>query len=215
MIYYISNELSHHGVKGMRWGVRKRRVSSGIRRTSSSRKKMSTAKKVAIGVGVAAAVAGATAITIHAVKTGKANQIKKGRAAANQIYMNLSRSGAHRVERKNIRRGADSSDMILRGYDRRTGDTKISRAFYSPEDRPKLVGHSGRRGRYGAAQDRLKISDRELGRIEAEVKSGNLSPGDYDWQWRTSARALRDMERAPSPSKLKNPAYKRKIRRLN
>lgn len=48
------NELYHHGVKGMKWGVRRKKKQDGER----SKKTMSTAKKVAIGAAVVAAIAG-------------------------------------------------------------------------------------------------------------------------------------------------------------
>lgn len=78
MNYYIrtqpqSDYLIHYGVKGMKWGVRHDPQRSGNGRGSS--KKMSTAKKVAIGVAVAAAVAG---VTYAAVKTGAAGKVAKG-----------------------------------------------------------------------------------------------------------------------------------------
>lgn len=38
-IMYESDALCHHGIKGMKWGRRKQRVSTGTRRSSSSSKK--------------------------------------------------------------------------------------------------------------------------------------------------------------------------------
>lgn len=76
MIYIMSNELQHYGVKGMKWGVRHDPVSTGGRH-SSGKKKMSTAKKVAIGLAITAAAAG---LTYAAIKSGKAQQIAKGAA---------------------------------------------------------------------------------------------------------------------------------------
>ena len=64
------NELYHYGVKGMRWGHRKSRTSSGSGGRSSKsgssssgsgKKKMSTAKKIAIG----AAIVGGTALVAY------------------------------------------------------------------------------------------------------------------------------------------------------
>ena len=52
--------LAHYGVKGMKWGVRKdRKRSSRQPRTEEQKaKRKQVAKKVAIGVGSAAVVAG-------------------------------------------------------------------------------------------------------------------------------------------------------------
>lgn len=77
MNYYIQkpDELYHYGVKGMRWGHRKAHESN-----SNGHKRMSTAKKVAIGVGVAAAVGGITYASI------------KGRGALGRKFVNSNRA---------------------------------------------------------------------------------------------------------------------------
>lgn len=50
----MNKELYHHGVKGMKWGIRKDHKRT---KPSTRKKKLTTKQKVAIGVGVAATVA--------------------------------------------------------------------------------------------------------------------------------------------------------------
>jgi hypothetical protein len=64
-------ELVHFGVKGMRWGVRKSEESS----SNTPKTPMSTKKKVAIGVGVAATVVVGAAVTAYILKNRGSNPI--------------------------------------------------------------------------------------------------------------------------------------------
>jgi hypothetical protein len=58
-------ELVHYGVKGMKWGVRKSSSSSG-----KAGKSMSTRKKVAIGAGTVALVAGSAFVAYKLNQAG-------------------------------------------------------------------------------------------------------------------------------------------------
>lgn len=92
MIIYETDYLAHHGVKGMKWGVRKQRVLKGKKRgqtassiKASSKKKWSTKKKVAVGGAIAAGTALA-AIGGYAIykNTKRAKAAKAGYLAAKQ-----------------------------------------------------------------------------------------------------------------------------------
>lgn len=83
----LSNEMYHHGIKGQRWGIRRYQNSDGSmtpkgrerQNNSEGKKKMSTRKKVAIAVGVTAAVA-AGAYFVHRYRAMNADSIiKKGK----------------------------------------------------------------------------------------------------------------------------------------
>ena len=63
MYGYISHsELSHHGIKGMKWGVRKQRHTSNGYRNSQSSTKLSPDKRKAIAFGVLGAIGAAAVV---------------------------------------------------------------------------------------------------------------------------------------------------------
>ena len=138
MVYYMnnSNELYHYGVKGMKWGVRHdpERSSNG-----RSHKGMSTAKKVAIGIGVAAAVGG---LAYVGIKTGKARQIKTG--------MNIVKMSRVTVNQRK-----------LTGHSRRLtkhGANGYRQEFYTNHyNRAAAAGRYHDVGRYG--QERQKVRE--------------------------------------------------------
>jgi hypothetical protein len=65
-------ELVHHGIKGMHWGVRKESgTSSPSSASDKSASRKETAKKVAIGTGVLVAVAGTAFVAYKLNQSGK------------------------------------------------------------------------------------------------------------------------------------------------
>lgn len=73
---FVDEFLAHYGVKGQKWGVRKKEDGSGDESSSEDKKltdaeKKARAKKVAIGVGALLAVAGAGAVAYQLNKNGK------------------------------------------------------------------------------------------------------------------------------------------------
>lgn len=77
--------LEHHGVKGMKWGVRKNR-------NSTPKQPWSTKKKVGVGLGVAAVVAG-TAAAIFISKNGNLpfSSISKPSAESKKLVEDLGK----------------------------------------------------------------------------------------------------------------------------
>nr|DAY27744.1 MAG TPA: Structural protein [Caudoviricetes sp.] len=131
-IFFIDEDevLAHHGVKGMRWGVRKQRPSGGAGPTKK-RKGLSRKQKAAIAgvLGTAAAVGGG--YYLH--KSGNGKKItalaKKQGAAAKKFTQGKGRNlGAQaRVKKAQAKRFAKAQSATAKGAAEKLKQTKAGK----------------------------------------------------------------------------------------
>lgn len=95
-LFFIDEDevLAHHGVKGMKWGVRKQRAASGGAGSTKKRKGLSRKQKAAIAGVLGTAAAAGAGYYLH--KSGKGKQLaglaKKGGASAKKYAQGKGRS---------------------------------------------------------------------------------------------------------------------------
>ena len=131
-IFFIDEDevLAHHGVKGMRWGVRKQRPSGGAGPTKK-RKGLSRKQKAAIAgvLGTAAAVGGG--YYLHKSGNGKkiAALAKKQGAAAKKFAQGKGRNlGAQaRVKKAQAKRFAKAQSATAKGAAEKLKQTKAGK----------------------------------------------------------------------------------------
>ena len=131
-IFFIDEDevLAHHGVKGMRWGVRKQRPSGGAGSTKK-RKGLSRKQKAAIAgvLGTAAAVGGG--YYLHKSGNGKkiAALAKKQGAAAKKFTQGKGRNlGAQaRVKKAQAKRFAKAQSANAKGAAEKLKTTKAGK----------------------------------------------------------------------------------------
>ena len=131
-IFFIDEDevLAHHGVKGMRWGVRKQRPSGGAGPTKK-RKGLSRKQKAAIAgvLGTAAAVGGG--YYLHKSGNGKkiAALAKKQGAAAKKFTQGKGRNlGAQaRVKKAQAKRFAKAQSANAKGAAEKLKQTKAGK----------------------------------------------------------------------------------------
>lgn len=131
-IFFIDEDevLAHHGVKGMRWGVRKQRPSGGAGPTKK-RKGLSRKQKAAIAgvLGTAAAVGGG--YYLHKSGNGKkiAALAKKKGAAAKKFTQGKGRNlGAQaRVKKAQAKRFAKAQSTNVKGAAEKLKTTKAGK----------------------------------------------------------------------------------------
>lgn len=95
-LFFIDEDevLAHHGVKGMKWGVRKQRAASGGAGSTKKRKGLSRKQKAAIAGVLGTAAAAGAGYYLH--KSGKGKQLaglaKKGGASAKKYAQSKGRN---------------------------------------------------------------------------------------------------------------------------
>ena len=95
-LFFIDEDevLAHHGVKGMKWGVRKQRAASGGSGSTKKRKGLSRKQKAAIAGVLGTAAAAGAGYYLH--KSGKGKQLaglaKKGGASAKKYAQGKGRN---------------------------------------------------------------------------------------------------------------------------
>ena len=95
-LFFIDEDevLAHHGVKGMKWGVRKQRAASGVAGSTKKRKGLSRKQKAAIAGVLGTAAAAGAGYYLH--KSGKGKKIaalaKKAGASAKSAAQGKGRN---------------------------------------------------------------------------------------------------------------------------
>nr|FAA03400.1 MAG TPA: hypothetical protein [Siphovirus LN-2020-2] len=131
-IFFIDEDevLAHHGVKGMRWGVRKQRPSGGAG-PSKKRKGLSRKQKAAIAGVLGTAAAAGAGYYLHKSGNGKklAGLAKKQGAAAKKFAQGKGRNlGAQaRVKTAQSKRFAKAQSANLKGAADKLKTTKAGK----------------------------------------------------------------------------------------
>ena len=132
-LFFIDEDevLAHHGVKGMKWGVRKQRAASGGAGSTKKRKGLSRKQKAAIAGVLGTAAAAGAGYYLH--KSGKGKKIaalaKKHGASAKDFAKGKGRNlGAKaRVKQAQAKRFAKAQSANAKGAAEKLKTTKAGK----------------------------------------------------------------------------------------
>nr|FAA02176.1 MAG TPA: hypothetical protein [Siphovirus LN-2020-1] len=132
-LFFIDEDevLAHHGVKGMKWGVRKQRAASGGAGSTKKRKGLSRKQKAAIAGVLGTAAAAGAGYYLH--KSGKGKKIaalaKKHGASAKDFAKGKGRNlGAQaRVKQAQAKRFAKAQSANAKGAAEKLKTTKAGK----------------------------------------------------------------------------------------
>lgn len=132
-LFFIDEDevLAHHGVKGMKWGVRKQRAASGGAGSTKKRKGLSRKQKAAIAGVLGTAAAAGAGYYLH--KSGKGKKIaalaKKHGASARDFAKGKGRNlGAQaRVKQAQTKRFAKAQSANAKGAAEKLKTTKAGK----------------------------------------------------------------------------------------
>lgn len=132
-LFFIDEDevLAHHGVKGMKWGVRKQRAASGGAGSTKKRKGLSRKQKAAIAGVLGTAAAAGAGYYLH--KSGKGKKIaaltKKHGASARDFAKGKGRNlGAQaRVKQAQTKRFARTQSANAKGAAEKLKTTKAGK----------------------------------------------------------------------------------------
>ena len=132
-LFFIDEDevLAHHGVKGMKWGVRKQRAASGGAGSTKKRKGLSRKQKAAIAGVLGTAAAAGAGYYLH--KSGKGKKIaalaKKHGASARDFAKGKGRNlrAQARVKQAKAKRFAKAQSANAKGAAEKLKTTKAGK----------------------------------------------------------------------------------------
>lgn len=196
-LFFIDEDevLAHHGVKGMKWGVRKQRAASGGAGSTKKRKGLSRKQKAAIAGVLGTAAAAGAGYYLH--KSGKGKKIaalaKKHGASARDFAKGKGRNlGAQaRVKQAQAKRFAKAQSANAKGTAEKLKTTKAGKyaeatrlaanaaavkgAGYKAKNQAWKAGNKARKaaeGGVGGAKSAAGMAARS-----AKSKLGKKAPG--------------------------------------
>lgn len=190
-LFFIDEDevLSHHGVKGMKWGVRKQRAASGGAGSTKKRKGLSRKQKAAIAgvLGTAAAGAG---YYLH--KSGKGKKIaalaKKNGASAKDFAKGKGRNlGAQakrfaKAQSANAKGAAEKLKTTKAGKYAEATRLAANAAAFKTGNAVKGAGYKAKNQAWKAGNKARKVAEGGVGGVKsaagaAKSKVGKKTPG--------------------------------------
>lgn len=180
-LFFIDEDevLAHHGVKGMKWGVRKQRAASGGAGSTKKRKGLSRKQKAAIAGVLGTAAAAGAGYYLH--KSGKGKKIaalaKKHGASARDFAKGKGRNlGAQaRVKKAQAKRFAKAQSANAKGAAEKLKTTKAGK--YAEATRLAAnaaafkTANAAKGAGYGAKRQAWKVGNKARKVAEGGVKS--------------------------------------------
>lgn len=202
-LFFIDEDevLAHHGVKGMKWGVRKQRAASGGAGSTKKRKGLSRKQKAAIAGVLGTAAAAGAGYYLH--KSGKGKKIaalaKKHGASARDFAKGKGRNlGAQaRVKKAQAKRFAKSQSANVKGAAEKLKTTKAGKyaeatrlaanaAAFKTGNAVKGAGYKAKNQAWKAGNRARKAAEGGVGGVKsaagmaarsAKSKVGKKTPG--------------------------------------
>lgn len=201
-LFFIDEDevLAHHGVKGMKWGVRKQRAASGGAGSTKKRKGLSRKQKAAIAGVLGTAAAAGAGYYLH--KSGKGKKIaalaKKHGASAKDFAKGKGRNlGAQaRVKQAQAKRFAKAQSANAKGAAEKLKTTKAGKyaeatrlaanaAAFKTGNAVKGAGYKAKNQAWKAGNKARKAAEGGVGGVKsagmaarsAKSKVGKKTPG--------------------------------------
>lgn len=191
-LFFIDEDevLAHHGVKGMKWGVRKQRAASGGAGSTKKRKGLSRKQKAAIAGVLGTAAAAGAGYYLH--KSGKGKKIaalaKKHGASAKDFAKGKGRNlGAQaRVKQAQAKRFAKAQSANVKGAAEKLKTTKAGKyaeatrlaanaAAFKTGNAVKGAGYKARKAAEGGGSGVKSAAG--MAARSAKSKLGKKTPG--------------------------------------
>lgn len=183
-LFFIDEDevLAHHGVKGMKWGVRKQRAASGGAGSTKKRKGLSRKQKAAIAGVLGTAAAAGAGYYLH--KSGKGKKIaalaKKHGASARDFAKGKGRNlGAQaRVKKAQAKRFAKAQSANAKGATEKLKTTKTGKyaeatrlaanaAAFKTGNAIKGVGYKAKNQAWKAGNKARKAAEGGVGGVKS------------------------------------------------
>lgn len=185
-LFFIDEDevLAHHGVKGMKWGVRKQRAASGGAGSTKKRKGLSRKQKAAIAGVLGTAAAAGAGYYLH--KSGKGKKIaalaKKAGASAKSAAQGKGRNlGAQvRVKKAQAKRFAKARSTNAKSAAEKLKTTKAGKyaeatrlaanaAAFKTGNAVKGAGYKAKNQAWKAGNKARKAAEGGVGGVKSAV----------------------------------------------
>lgn len=187
-LFFIDEDevLAHHGVKGMKWGVRKQRAASGGAGSTNKRKGLSRKQKAAIAGVLGTAAAAGAGYYLH--KSGKGKKIaalaKKHGAFAKGKGRNLgaqAKGAAEKLKTTKAGKYAEATRLAANAAAFKTGNA-VKGAGYKAKNQAWKAGNKARKaaeGSVGGVKSAAGMAARSAKSAAGAAKSkvGKKTPG--------------------------------------